>query len=277
MNYFFHSITYCTKNRKTHPVFISYKYYFINLAKVNQLNFDQLFIFKKMNSRRIFLQKALAVIPVFTCSSSFFHLFQEKLPKILILGDSISIGYTPFVRQMLEGKARIFRPMMEDGRPENCEGTSKGVHEIERWLGDKKWDIIHFNFGLHDIKHVDPETGKNSQNPNHPQQAGLKQYKKNLKVIVKKLKTTGASLIFATTTPYPDVVEGPLRKPGMSVKYNRAALKIMNKNGIAINDLYAFMLPRMATLQLPNNVHFKEEGSRALAQKVVEQIKIILA
>jgi acyl-CoA thioesterase-1 len=67
-------------------------------------------------------------------------------------------------------------------------------------------------------------------------------------------------------------VEGPLRKPGMPQKYNRVAVKIMNKNGILINNLHAFMVPRMGDLQLPNNVHFTEGGSRELAKKVVERI-----
>ena len=229
-----------------------------------------------MATRRDFLQKTLMLSPCLVWPNSLVHLFQSDLPNVLILGDSISIGYTPFVEEYLKRKANVFRPMLVNGKPENCEGTNKGVKNIERWLGDKKWDVIHFNFGLHDIKHVDPVTGQNSQNPKHPQQASSKQYKKNLEIIVEKLKATGAKLIFATTTPYPDVVDGPLRKPGMPQKYNRIAVKIMNKNGILINNLHAFMVPRMTELQLPKNVHFTEEGSREMAKKVVERINEVL-
>lgn len=225
-----------------------------------------------MDTRRKFLHKSLILSPLVVWPSSLVSVFQNDLPNVLILGDSISIGYTPFVQEYLKGRANVFRPVFEDGKPENCQGTTNGVENIKRWLGSKKWDIIHFNFGLHDIKHVDPVTGQNSQNPKHPQQANLKQYKKNLEIIVDRLKSTGAKLIFATTTPYPDTVEGPLRKPGMPQKYNRVAVKIMNKNEILINNLHAFMVPRMAELQLPNNVHFTENGSRELAKKVVERI-----
>ena len=203
----------------------------------------------------------------------------QNLPNVLILGDSISIGYTPFVKEMLAGKANVYRPTLENGQPENCEGTTKGVRNIERWLTNSgsgnsfhQWDIIHFNFGLHDLKHVDPVTGENSKNRKDPLQADLKQYKKNLETIVGMLKSSGARLIFATTTPYPDDVEGVLRDAGMPLKYNRAAVKIMNRHGIAINDLYNFMLPRMNELQLPKNVHFKPEGYKALAGKVVARI-----
>jgi lysophospholipase L1-like esterase len=239
-----------------------------------------------MDSRREFLQKTLMLSPLLVWPDSLVNFFQNELPNVLILGDSISIGYTPFVQEYLKGRANVFRPMLENGKPENCAGTTKGVDHIERWLNSSgksgvknsgsRWNIIHFNFGLHDIKHVDPVTGENSQNPKHPQQANRRQYKKNLETIVEKLKATGAKLIFATTTPYPDVQEGPLRKPGMSQKYNRVAVKIMNKNRIRINNLHAFMVPRMAELQRPNNVHFTEEGSRELAKKVVERINEVL-
>ena len=225
-----------------------------------------------MNSRRDFLIKTLSVSAVFALPNIALGITNKKLPNVLIIGDSISIGYLPFVKELMKDKALVTRPYNEDGNPENCQGTTNGVKNIDKWIGDTKWDVIHFNFGLHDIKHVDPITGKNSKDPEHPHQADLKQYKKNLEVIVEKLKTTGAKLVFATTTPYPDEVGGPLRDPGMPEKYNKAALKIMKKNGIVVNDLYAFVLPRMEDFQRPNNVHFTEAGSRALAKQVAKVV-----
>jgi acyl-CoA thioesterase-1 len=239
------------------------------------INFSETFNLNFME-RRKFIKGSLLLYPAIAFPGLVFSGSNQNLPNILIIGDSISIGYTPFVREMLKSKANILRPMLADGKPENCSGTTKGVENIDRWIGDTKWKVIHFNFGLHDIKHVDPATGEGSNNPKHPLQADLKQYKKNLEIIVEKLKATGAKLIFATTSPYPDKVEGPLRDPGMPVKYNQAAIKIMNKNNVIINDLYAFMLPRMNELQLPKNVHFTEEGSKALADKVVERINEVI-
>lgn len=197
---------------------------------------------------------------------------RSSTPNVLILGDSISIGYYPFVRDALKGKAEVTRPFKPDGKPENCQGTTNGIANIDRWIGDTKWDVIHFNFGLHDIKHVDPDTGKNSNIPEHPRQAEPKQYKSNLKQITKKLKATRAKLIFATTTPYPENVGGPLRQYGDAEKYNKIARKIMKKNKIPVNDLYAFVSPRMNQIQRPNNVHFTDEGSKALAGQVSKSI-----
>ena len=196
----------------------------------------------------------------------------NKLPRILLIGDSISIGYLPYVQETMKGKAWVDRiPLKSNGNAENCKGTTNGLHNIDRWLGDTKWDLIHFNFGLHDIKHVKPISGKNSNNPKHPQQSNLKQYKKNLKEIVKKLKATRAQLIFATTTPYPAGTK-PFRAVGDEIKYNRAAIKIMKKNDIEINDLHSFVKPRMQELLKPVNVHFTDFGYKEIAIQVSQCI-----
>ena len=100
-----------------------------------------------------------------TClSAPFLEGSSPPIPKVLILGDSISIGYTPLVQKALEGEAHVFRPMRSEKGAENCEGTTYGVTELERWLqiDGGGWDVIHFNFGLHDLKRVHPETRKNS-------------------------------------------------------------------------------------------------------------------
>jgi hypothetical protein len=190
-----------------------------------------------------------------------------SLPNVLILGDSISIGYMLEVRKLLAGKANVFRPN------ENCSGTTSGVQNIDRWLEGQKWDVIHFNWGLHDIKHVskdNPNTA--SKKAEDPVQATVEVYVKNIEVIVKKLKATGAKLIFATTTPVAPGTTNPLREPTSPGVYNAAALKVMKENNIVVNDLYTFCLPQLDKIQLPKNVHFKPEGSTALAKEVVKKI-----
>lgn len=196
-----------------------------------------------------------------------------SLPRILILGDSISMGYTHPVRLQLKGDFEVFRPKHEDGKPENCQGTTNALIHLDRWLGDQPWDLIHFNFGLHDLKHVHPETGKNSFNPKDPQQAEPKIYKKNLLAIVETLKTTGAKLVFATTTPYPTPVDGPFRMAGEALKYNKIAIRIMEKEDIAINDLYAFVKPQMQEIMIPKNVHFLDHGNEVLGKEVARVIR----
>ncbi len=224
-----------------------------------------------MIKRRFFVKRtALAFFSVFFPLSTFYR--KNRLPNVLILGDSISIGYYPFVKEALKGRVNLSRPMLAKGGFQNCAGTTNGVEKISEWIGEKQWDLIHFNFGLHDIKHVNPLNGKNSKSFDDPHQAAPEQYEKNLHFIIKKLKKTKAVLIFATTTPYPNTTLRPARKPGMPKIYNSLAQRLMKKKKIFINDLHAFVKPSIKELQRPNNVHFTEFGSRELAKEVVKSI-----
>lgn len=223
--------------------------------------------------RRKFIKGNLALTSLLFLPNWLKAALIKDVPNVLILGDSISIGYTPFVKEYLKGIANVYRPVFENGSYENCQGTTNGLLHIDRWIGSRHWDIIHFNFGLHDLKHVDPVTGKNSRKKGDPYQANLKQYKRNLSVIVEKLINSKATLIFATTTPYPDDLKTAIRDAGLSKKYNRVALKVMKKNKIMINDLYSFVLPRMQELQLPENVHFTKKGSEELGIRVADIIR----
>ncbi len=197
-------------------------------------------------------------------------------PNVLLLGDSISIGYTLPVRALLKGKANIFRPINANGSAENCSDTGKGLAELDRWLSTQsKWDVIHFNWGLHDLKHMKPDAPKptTSADPNDPPLRSVEQYRANLEKIVARLRRTGARLIFATTTPVPDGANNPFRSPADPPRYNAAASEVMRKSGIRVNDLFALAQPRLAQIQLPRNVHFTAQGSEALAKQVAEVIQ----
>jgi arylsulfatase A len=198
-----------------------------------------------------------------------------SLPNVLILGDSISIGYTLAVRQMLAGKANVFRPMSADGkRPANCNGTTTGVQSIDSWLAGRHWDVIHFNWGLHDLKHVKTAgTAQNSSDPADPVQADVDTYAANLRTLVTKLEATGARLVFATTTPVQPGTTKPLREPDAPVRYNAAAVAIMNNRAIRVNDLFSFCMPQLESLQLPKDVHFTAAGSETLAVEVARVIE----
>jgi len=203
-----------------------------------------------------------------------------KLPNVLILGDSISIGYLAPLRKELTGKANVYRPVdPKNGGPENCESTLTGLKNIDRWLGDTKWTVIHFNFGLHDLKHVTSRVnGHSSGKPEDPRWIDPDQYVPNLEKLVVRLKQTGAHLIFATTTPVPEGLKGfPFRVASDVPLYNDAALAVMKKNGVTVDDLYALCLPRLAQMQRKKNVHFTEAGSVELAKAVARSIEPELA
>jgi len=193
-----------------------------------------------------------------------------NLPRVLLIGDSISIGYTVPVRGLLAGKANVHRPRT------NCGPTTRGLTGIDEWLGDDPWDVIHFNWGLHDLKYMGPNGG-NLAEPvaaGSHQQVPIEQYETNLRKLVGRMQRTGATLIWCATTPVPQGAKG--RVVGDAAKYNEVAAKIADESGIAIDDLYGFAKPRLADIQKTANVHFTPSGSRELAKQVVKTINAAL-
>ena len=136
-----------------------------------------------------------------------------KLPRVLLIGDSISIGYTVPVREALRGKANVHRIPADGGT------TADGVKNLDTWLGTDKWDVIHFNWGTQDLKRV---TGV--------QQVPIEQYEKNLRELVRRLKATNAKLIWFPSMPLSQSRRLKQYFPNDIRPYNDAADKIMKEN-----------------------------------------------
>jgi len=193
---------------------------------------------------------------------------KADLPNVLLIGDSISIGYTPPVIEALKGVANVQRAKA------NCGDTKRGKRALKTWLGDTKWDVIHFNWGLHDLchRHPDAKVYGNRDKVNGTIAVTLEQYEKNLEQLVQQLKQTGATLIWASTTKVPEGEAG--RKVGDDIRYNAVAEKIMKRHNIAINDLHALSVsfpPDLSTR--PGDVHFTKAGSAKLGEQVAESIR----
>jgi acyl-CoA thioesterase-1 len=192
---------------------------------------------------------------------------ESGLSQVLLLGDSISMGigssgsyqgYQEPTRKLLAGKANV------QGISGNGGNTQFGLQNLPKWLGAGPWDVIHFNWGLHDIV----------RNPDGQCKIPVDQYEKNLREIVKRLRATGATLIWATTTPVPEKEANreANRRNSDVIAYNSAARGIMEAHQVAIDDLYSFALPRLKEIQQPEDVHFTFEGSAVLAKPVADSI-----
>jgi lysophospholipase L1-like esterase len=175
-----------------------------------------------------------------------------KLPRVLLIGDSVSRGYTQPTRKTLAGKANVHRA------PANCGPTASGLKNLDVWLGEGKWDVIHFNFGIHD------------------RATPTADYVKRLEEIVTRLEKTGAKLIWASTTPIPD---NPAQKQTAQsiVEKNALAAEVMKKHGIPTDDLFAAMTPRLKEFQPPLDVHYTSAGYDFLGVTVGEAILVRLA
>ncbi len=183
------------------------------------------------------------------------------LPRALLIGDSISIGYTPPTRKLLAGKVNLHRI------PTNGGPTTRGLASLKAWLGEGKWDVIHFNWGLHDLKYMDE---KGRLDLKGKQQVPPEEYEKNLRELIKRLKANGAKLVWCSTTPVPEGAGGRIK--GDAAKYNKIAARVMKEHKVPTDDLYASALPRLKRIQRPKNVHFTPAGSQALARQVANSI-----
>ena len=174
------------------------------------------------------------------------------LPRVLLIGDSVSRGYTLPVRQALAGVANVHRA------PANCGPTASGIKNLEVWLGEGRWDLIHFNFGIHD------------------RSTPLADYIERLTEIVNRLKKTGARLVWASTTPIHNSPDGKYQSVSI-IERNEAAAALMKNRGIIVNDLFARITPHLRDFQPPNDVHFTPEGYDFLGQQVAQAIQRTLA
>ena len=192
---------------------------------------------------------------------------EASFPKVLIIGDSISLGFTPHVVQQLDGKAVV------EHHKGNAQHTGTGLQKIDQWLGKTKWDVIHFNWGLWDLcyRHPKSKVQGNRDKANGTITTTLEQYEKNLEELVSRLKKTEAKLIWAHTTVVPEKEAG--RIVGDDTKYNEVAAKIMKKHGVIVNDLNA--LTREFPPELfskPGDVHYTQEGYQKIATQVSAHI-----
>lgn len=172
----------------------------------------------------------------------------SALPRVLLIGDSVSRGYTQAVRKALAGKVNVHRA------PANCGPTATGLKKLDVWLGDGQWDLIHFNFGIHD---------RNTPLPD---------YTGRLDQLVDRLQETGAKVVWATTTPIPDLPEKK-QSAASIIERNAAAAEVMKKHGVAIDDLFTAITPHLAALQNPDDVHFNAKGYDFLGRQVAQSIE----
>jgi len=195
------------------------------------------------------------------------------LPRVLVVGDSISMNYHSAAKAALEGIANYHRIEGNGGSSE------RGVVCMELWLGDYTqegmgWDVIQFNHGLHDLKQwYDEDSGQYGAH-----MVPVDEYKKNLEQEIQIMKKTGARLVWCPTTPVPkDSVgrwkEGTMgRQKDEDLLYNRAALEVMERHPeIVINDINTYIRESDAFADWiqQKDVHFWDQKLQGLVGRSV--------
>lgn len=196
---------------------------------------------------------------------------REDLPQVLLIGDSISIGYTEPVCALLEGICQIERPEA------NCGDTRAGLAHIHSWLGDRHWDVVHFNWGLHDLccRHPSSTVYGNRDKIHGTVSVELDAYEKNLEQLVQIIRQQSTHMIWASTTLVPEGEAG--RHLGDDLRYNAVAAQVMQRHQIPCNDLHALSTSfPPALFTAPGDVHYTKDGSLKLAEAVVACVRGVL-
>jgi len=185
-------------------------------------------------------------------------------PRILIIGDSISAGYTPYVQEYFQGKATVVRIR------ENAQHTGFGLKRIREYVGNEKWDIIQFNYGLHDLcyRHPDSPLYGRRDKIRGKLPFGLEEYKANLDSLVTIMKEmSAAKLIFVTTTCVPEHEAGRHAKDAQI--YNQVAKTVMQKHQVIINDIYDESIDIHRNHGLgDDDVHYTDKGNELLGRLI---------
>lgn len=187
----------------------------------------------------------------------------DPLPKVVLLGDSIRLGYAPIVQKELAGKALVISPKANGG------DSSNNLKHLEEWVIREQPAIVHFNAGIHDTK---------KSKTNGMFQVSPDQYEANLRRIVERIrKETKAMVLFGTTTPILDERAAKGRAKAdyelleASVeKYNGIARKVMQDVKVPVNDLHGLFADpdRRQKLISGDGVHFTTEGREVLGKAV---------
>lgn len=183
--------------------------------------------------------------------------------NVVLLGDSIRLGYQPWVARLLGERAQVWGP------DQNGETTLKTLEHLDAWAISRDPDVIHFNCGLHDLKRLPDAPGC---------LVSLDDYRRHLRAIITRLRAdTQATLIWATTTPVDDARhqnwKSFVRREADVLAYNEAGREVATQLGVRINDLHACITQAGLLNVLKNDgVHFLPEGDQRLARQVADAI-----
>lgn len=195
-----------------------------------------------------------------------FSLLAQQKKLVILLGDSIRLGYQATVMEELAAEAEVWAPK------ENGAHTTNLLTQLSTWVLPKNAAVIHVNAGLHDLRTLHWETRELV--------VPLKHYRDNVEMLLRTMRArTTAKVIWATTTLVNDEGSRQAREKGRQFRrydadvqaYNRAAVQVCRKLRVPVNDLYA-LSRQHAAKQMPDGVHFTREGYRVLGLHVAGEI-----
>lgn len=209
------------------------------------------------------------------------------MKNVILIGDSIRLGYQRYVQELLGGNVKVYGPA------ENCRYSKFALWGMFSWMGEfgyPKVDVAHFNAGIWDL-HRCTADGEIF--------TSIDEYANTVRRLGIQMQSYTNNVIFANTIPGNKALDdsystfNPLinTDPGyMQVhltvgkdewnsdvaRYNAAAEAEMAKLGIPVNDMYSAIIVDPEKYISGDGIHPTDEGYRLLAKMTAEKIEEML-
>jgi lysophospholipase L1-like esterase len=186
------------------------------------------------------------------CDAWMPNMNDHDMPRVLLIGDSITRGYYPIVEQLLKGKAYVARITTS-----KAVGDPALLDELATFLKQARFDAVHFNIGMHGWAYSEDE------------------YRRHFPALAAAIRKHApqAKLVWASTTPIRVDSESGASNTRIA-RRNAIALEFAAAETIPVDDLHALMTPH-ADLH-SDNVHFNKEGSTLMAEQVARELLKLL-
>lgn len=181
------------------------------------------------------------------------------MKKVLLLGDSIRMGYDSIVKELLKDKCEVIYEDEDNGR--FTAYTLWQANQLFKAYG--KFDVVHWNNGYWDM---------NREYPMQEELFSTEEYSQMLRRIIKLCKANSEHIIFATTLPVGAANDRHIYDNDDVIRYNDAAKKVMQEEGVELNDLYSLMYEQKDFCKCEDTLHLTEEGYNLCAKQIAEKI-----
>ena len=191
------------------------------------------------------------------------------MKKVLLLGDSIRMGYDDYVKELLDGKCEVFYNARDNGR-----FVTYTLWQMNQMFHDYgPFDLVHWNNGYWDM---------NIEPPMETPLFSVEEYSYFLRRMVHEIRKNKSKVIFALTTPILEAgtAADHTGTGALSIRYNdvwvqeynNAAKKIMVEEKVPINDLYTLCKKDKNYYKCQDMLHLTEEGYHRCATQIAEMI-----
>ena len=198
-----------------------------------------------------------------------------SLPRVLIIGDSISAHYLERLRLLMEGKANIVGEASLDNKKNTWAAVGPRFYRsdlaskddnLKNFLAESgPWDIVHFNNGIHMFAGAKP--------------GDEKPYAEQLKKVVATIRESGAVCLFANSTG--TVADNTIAKSPHYLTncraFNAAAEAVMRELGVPVTDIYGLIQPRIEELISGDLIHTNAEADQMMAELIAKRLTETIA